>query len=76
MAENMVVCPWCSKGEVYMEGYGKAAVTVRCPKCFHFFRIRLDDHTVERVQARRRVQNRIHKTNGSFRPQTTIVHNI
>ena len=67
MAEKMVVCPWCEKGEVYTEGNGKVTVTVRCPKCLHFFRIRLDDHTAEKVQAHRRVQNRVYKLNGSFK---------
>lgn len=76
MGEKMVVCPWCSKGEVYAEGHGRAAVTVRCPKCMHFFRIRLDDYSVERVQARRRVQSRIHKTAGSYKPQMIIANNL
>ena len=65
--EYKVVCPWCAKGEVYTEGTGKAAVTVRCPKCMHFFRVRLDDYSTEKVQAHRRVQNRIYRLSGTYR---------
>ena len=57
--ENRVVCPWCEKGAVYTEGNGKAAVTVRCTKCMHFFRIRLDDYRTEKVQAHKRTPSRV-----------------
>ncbi len=65
--ENLVVCPWCEKGEVYTEGNGKVAVTVRCPKCMHFFRIKLDDYTAEKVQARRKMQTHLCRMNGTYR---------
>lgn len=58
LVENRVECPWCGKGAVYTEGSGKAAVTVRCPKCMHFFRIHLDDYRTEKVQAHKRLSNR------------------
>lgn len=51
-----IECPWCFKGAVFIEGSGKAAVTVRCPKCLHFFRIHLDSFSTEKVQAYRRAQ--------------------
>lgn len=65
LVENRVVCPWCEKGAVYTEGSGKAAVTVRCPKCLHFFRIHLDDYRTEKVQAHKRTQNRVLRLAGA-----------
>jgi len=64
MAENIFACPWCTKGEVYSEGRGRVSVTVRCPKCLHFYRIRLDTYSVERVQARRRTPNKLYRSYG------------
>lgn len=65
LVENRVDCPWCEKGAVYTEGNGKAAVTVRCPKCMHFFRIHLDDYRTEKVQAHKRMPNRVLRLAGS-----------
>lgn len=55
-AEHRIVCPWCAKGEVYADGRGEVSITVFCPKCRHIFRVNLDDYTVEKTVAKRRVQ--------------------
>lgn len=36
-----VFCPWCEKGQVFVEGSGKVHMTVRFPKCQHCYRINL-----------------------------------
>lgn len=42
MAEEIkVLCPWCNKGEVYIEGAGNANVSIKCPRCQHCFKLRL-----------------------------------
>lgn len=44
MAEEIkVLCPWCNKGEVYIEGAGNANVSIKCPRCQHCFKLRLND---------------------------------
>lgn len=52
MAErHRLTCPWCDKGEVYVDGIGAILVTVCCSKCRHFFQLDLKDLSVEKVQA-------------------------
>lgn len=44
MAEEIkVLCPWCNRGEVYIEGAGNANVSIKCPRCQHCFKLRLND---------------------------------
>lgn len=54
-AENSVLCPWCNRGEVISEGNSSGEITIRCPKCFHFFRIHLDSMTAEKAIAHRKI---------------------
>lgn len=64
MTERKVNCPFCEKGEVYVEGTANVAVTVMCPKCTRCFRVRLDDFTAEIVLPRKRGS----KVIGTYRP--------
>ena len=50
MAEEIkVLCPWCNKGEVYIEGAGNANVSIKCPRCQHCFKLRLNDFSTVRI---------------------------
>lgn len=56
MAEEIkVLCPWCNKGEVYIEGTGNANVSIKCPRCQHCFKLRLNDFTTVRIQPHRKL---------------------
>lgn len=50
-----VLCPWCHKGEVYIEGNGNANVSIMCARCTHCFRLRLSDFSTVRIQPRRKL---------------------
>ena len=49
-----VLCPWCHRGEVYIEGDGNADVSIMCARCAHCFRLRLSDFSTVRIQPRRK----------------------
>ena len=51
MTSMEIFCPWCEKGEVFVEGSGEVNVTVRCPKCQHCYRINLLTLTATKVAA-------------------------
>ncbi len=53
--ESKVLCPWCFKGEVYVEGTGKVSISVKCPRCSRCFKARLDDLTAIRIQPHKRI---------------------
>ncbi len=53
--EIKVLCPWCDKGEVYIEAGGKGRVSVMCPRCRHCFRVQLEHMTVERAKPHRKL---------------------
>ena len=56
MAEEIkVLCPWCNKGEVYIEGAGNANVSIKCPRCQHCFKLRLNDFSTVRIQPHRKL---------------------
>ena len=50
-----VLCPWCHRGEVYVEGDGNADVSIMCARCAHCFRLRLSDFSTVRIQPRRKL---------------------
>ena len=50
-----VLCPWCHRGEVYIEGDGNAHVSIMCARCAHCFRLRLSDSSTVRIQPRRKL---------------------
>lgn len=64
MTEHKLVCPFCHKGEVYVEGSGKVAITVMCPKCTRCFRIRLDTFKAERAMPHKKIS----RMRGTFTP--------
>lgn len=56
MAEEiMVLCPWCNKGEVFIEGGGNGNVSIMCPRCSHCFKLRLHDCSTVRIQPHRKL---------------------
>ena len=52
--ERKIICPWCGKGEVYIEGSGKVSVSVRCPKGSHCFKVNLENFKVMRIPPKRK----------------------
>ena len=50
-----VLCPWCHRGEVYIEGDGNAHVSIMCARCAQCFRLRLSDFSTVRIQPRRKM---------------------
>ena len=54
MEERKVFCPWCSKGEIYVEGTGRVSISVKCSRCSRCFKVRLDDLMAVRIQPRKR----------------------
>jgi len=53
--ESKVMCPWCDKGEIYVEGAGKVVVSVKCPRCKRCYKVRLDDLTAVRIAPHRKL---------------------
>lgn len=53
--ETKVLCPWCDKGEVYIEGAANVSISVMCPRCDRCFRVRLDSLTTERIRPHRKL---------------------
>jgi uncharacterized Zn finger protein len=50
-----LICPWCRKGEVLADGKARVSISVRCPKCGHFYTGNLDTLTTERTVAQKRL---------------------
>lgn len=68
-----VLCPWCHRGEVYIEGDGNAHVSIMCARCAHCFRLRLSDFSTVRIQPRRSCRKRPPEfTTRKLQSQTTI----
>ncbi len=60
MTSREVFCPWCAKGEVFVEGSGEVHVTVRCSKCRRCYRINLLTLSATRVSAYKRYTGKPH----------------
>jgi len=60
MISKGVYCPWCDKGQVFVEGSGNVSVTVRCPKCQHCYRVNLLTMEAAKVAAYKRYTGRPH----------------
>lgn len=54
MISRDVSCPWCEKGQVFVEGSGDVSVTVRCPKCKHCYKVNLLTMVATKVAAYKR----------------------
>ncbi len=54
VGESKVLCPWCLKGEVYVEGNASVVISVRCPHCSRCFKARLDTMRSVRILPRRK----------------------
>lgn len=61
MTSTEVFCPWCEKGQVFVEGRGEVYVTVLCPKCHHCYKINLLTNSVVKVPAYRKPNNKSYK---------------
>ena len=35
--KHHLTCPWCGKGEVLADGFGKLTISVQCPRCKNFY---------------------------------------
>ena len=62
MTSREIFCPWCEKGEVFVEGNGEVTVTVRCPKCQHCYRINLLTLTATKVAAYKRYTGKAYRS--------------
>ena len=49
-----VHCPWCEKGQVFVEGSGEVSVTVRCAKCQHCYKVNLQTMGAAKIAAYKR----------------------
>lgn len=64
--EIRVKCPWCHKGETYVDEDGSGAVTVQCSKCQHCYKVQLKDGSTTKVSARKRTVNKTFEGSGRF----------
>lgn len=74
--EIKVLCPWCNKGEVYIEGAGNANVSIKCPRCQHCFQLRLSDCSTVRIQPHRKLpqaSTKIYRVRGTIPPSFTNI---
>lgn len=62
MTSIEIFCPWCEKGEVFVEGSGEVNVTVRCSKCQHCYRINLLTLIATKVAAYKRYRGKAYRT--------------
>lgn len=58
--KHHLTCPWCGKGEVLADGFGKLTISVQCPRCKNFYLGDLDTLRTIKTQPQRRLgRNRI-----------------
>lgn len=53
--KHHLTCPWCGKGEVLADGFGKLTISVQCPRCKNFYLGDLDTLRTTKTQPQRRL---------------------
>lgn len=57
MSVKYLICPWCQKGTVVVDGRGKVRFSCRCHECGHFIKVDAHAMTATRGTALKKTPN-------------------